>query len=469
MPPRKAPSSPERRIWAAAREVWIFPEPKRTEYRLGYIRAGQSLALVTGEPVQGRGCDGPYYEVEPRGFVCNDSRALLKPDRYVKAMQQTLALPGPLPFRYALSNGAPMYRRLPSKEEWQRVERYYGKAGSFEELSWGNRGHEALAESSAIQPKQGIPAFLRAGGSKLKPREKRLFQRTIPPGSMLAFTQAFEHEGRTFLLSADGTVVPADRVRPYRVSSFRGLDLTGPLKLPIAWVREQPTKPYRQLPDGSLGEAVRPFSVRTYVALDTGSPAADFAGETFIRTQARDRGGHALWLNEREVTLVRTVDDLPPGVSEADKWIHVRLAEGTLVAYEGRTPVFATLVSPGAGGIPMKGRDPVKWSTTPLGTYRITFKHKHAEMSPDKDRARDERRWWFDEVPYTQYFNPPFAIHVAYWHENFGLPMSGGCVNVSPHDGRWLFDWTDPPLPAGWTGVWAGRKNPKGTLVVIDR
>ena len=45
-----------------------------------------------------------------------------------------------------LSNGTPMYRRLPTRKEWVHEERFLGKPGSFKPLSWGNRGHERLAE-----------------------------------------------------------------------------------------------------------------------------------------------------------------------------------------------------------------------------------------------------------------------------------------------------------------------------------
>ena len=55
-----------------------------------------------------------------------------------------------LPFDYALSNGAPMYRRLPTRAEWEKEERWFGPAGSFGALSWGNKGHEQLAEVRAI-------------------------------------------------------------------------------------------------------------------------------------------------------------------------------------------------------------------------------------------------------------------------------------------------------------------------------
>ena len=79
-----------------------------------------------------------------------------------------------------------------------------------------------------------------------------------------------------------------------------------------------------------------------------------------------------------------------------------------------------------------------------LGTYTTTFKDRAATMSPEKG---DNRSFWIADVPYTQYFNPPFALHASYWHERFGEPTSAGCVNLSPLDAQTMFEWSDPQVP----------------------
>ena len=146
----------------------------------------------------------------------------------------------------------------------------------------------------------------------------------------------------------------------------------------------------------------------------------------------------------------------------------VSITQGTLVAYEGMTPVFATLMSPGAGGLPVKGRDNVKASTTPTGTYNVTFKDRATTMSPDKDP--EKRTFWIADVPHTQYFNPPFALHAAFWHERFGEPTSAGCVNVSPQDAETLFGWSDPQVPPDWQGATgAGAPENGGTTAIVVR
>ena len=87
---------------------------------------------------------------------------------------------------------------------------------------------------------------------------------------------------------------------------------------------------------------------------------------------------------------------------------------------------------------------------------------KHLTASMSGDELGDE----FDlrDVPYVQYFTEGYALHAAYWHDSFGRPRSHGCINLSPLDARWLFHWTDPPLPEGWHGAFSLRE---GTLIHI--
>jgi lipoprotein-anchoring transpeptidase ErfK/SrfK len=59
------------------------------------------------------------------------------------------------------------------------------------------------------------------------------------------------------------------------------------------------------------------------------------------------------------------------------------------------------------------------------------------------------------DIPYVQYFQEGYALHAAFWHDDFGIPRSHGCINLSPEDARWLFSWTEPEVPAGWHGAQA--------------
>ena len=61
----------------------------------------------------------------------------------------------------------------------------------------------------------------------------------------------------------------------------------------------------------------------------------------------------------------------------------------------------------------------------------------------------------------------PFALHAAYWHDRFGEPKSGGCVNLSVRDAKWLFDWTEPRVPETWHSVRSGDARGAGTWVRV--
>jgi hypothetical protein len=64
------------------------------------------------------------------------------------------------------------------------------------------------------------------------------------------------------------------------------------------------------------------------------------------------------------------------------------------------------------------------------------------------------------------YFNGSYALHGAFWHNNFGRQQSHGCVNLAPLDGKALFGWTEPRLPDNWHGVMATPEKP-GTRVIV--
>jgi len=463
-PPPAPPPGP--RLYAVEGIPWIFPTPvKKGERYLGYIRVGESVALRAPEPVPGLGCARGFWAIEPRGYVCNDSTVSREaPVEAAKAFEATLPVEGPFPYKYAISNGAPMYNRVPTAREQARVERPLGPAGHFEPLSKFLSAHEDLAVVEPIAPTDPLPSFLE-GGQMVRPGRFDLVRQMIPRGSMLSYTKAFAVEGRTFLLSVDLTLVPADRVRPFRPSAFHGVRLGGDVKLPIAWFRRSPRAKWRKGADGAMERTGTSFPARSFATLSGGSLAS---GKTqFLETNERE-GGDAVWVDAADATVVEAREKLPFGVHEGQKWVHVRITQGTLVAYEGLTPVYATLISPGSGGVPVKGIDNVKASTTPTGTYYVTFKDRAATMSPERG---ENRSFWIADVPHTQYFHPPFALHAAYWHERFGEPTSAGCVNLSPIDAEAMFQWSDPPVPPGWQGASGSgaKENGPTTAVVVSR
>lgn len=141
------------------------------------------------------------------------------------------------------------------------------------------------------------------------------------------------------------------------------------------------------------------------------------------------RVGDKQWIEQRQIGVVQG-SPRPPQVGESEKWIEVNLYEQTLAAYEGDRMVYATLVSSGLRN----------WQT-PKGMFRVWAKVTSGKMS-GRDGYPDY--YYLADVPWSLYFEGSVALHGAYWHDRFGTPRSHGCVNLSPKDARWLFEWAAP-------------------------
>ncbi len=204
--------------------------------------------------------------------------------------------------------------------------------------------------------------------------------------------------------------------------------------LPLAFVRHKtPLKPVKGKPPVPPPQASR--YDRLPVLAESGGRVTVAAG-TLARAAVRVAYGH-----------VR-----PAEIPKKAKWVHVDLTEQTLVAYDGDTPVYATLVS--------TGRDP---HPTKRGIYRIYAKTIHSTM-----RGRGWADYVAEEVPLVMHFHAGQALHGAYWHDQFGIVKSHGCVNLAIADAKWLFDWVPPPLPEGWHTLLPGGHDP-AVYVDVDR
>ncbi|HMJ15438.1 MAG TPA: hypothetical protein VK524_28680, partial [Polyangiaceae bacterium] len=281
-------SSASGRLWSRGRTTWVYEAASTSARRLGFLRPGVEMALRDAAPVRGRGCPRGFVKVEPVGYVCLDRSVTLDAgETFVRAAASFLPRRELLPFRYALSNGTPMYYRVPDTREARTAERWFGAPGSFGKLSWGNRAHEELAHSSVISATDPLPSFLREGSAERAP-DSRLVRRTLPFGSMLAFSKSFEHAGRTWLLAADGSVVPADRVRPFRTSEFAGVVVGAGKRLPIAFARKSGARQYLRETDGAFRVHSGRWPAKTALFIE-GTPIA--AGKaSYWPTKARADG-----------------------------------------------------------------------------------------------------------------------------------------------------------------------------------
>jgi hypothetical protein len=463
---RVDPKSPEPednrpRLGALGPHTWIWKKPEATGLAIGKLRIGTSVPLVSTEGIQGPGCKGKFYRIEPRGYVCVGAAATLNlDDPFYKALAFSAPEPGIWPYRYAHSDGAPMYSRVPKPEEWAREAGEFGPINTPKSLGKWAVGHEELIVDEKIAATDEVPYFLK-DGKRTAPGGNFnidvLRWRTIPPGSMLAYSRAFEMYGRVWLLTPDTMIVPADRVSTMKRSVFEGVHFDrSEARLPFAWNRaKSPLPMYMRNASGEFIALSETWKEKTYVEI-TGDESR---GGSMVFYELRKRPGVFVG-----VTVARAASKLPNGIKEGEKWIEVKIVPGTLTAYVGLDPVFSTMFSPGKGGPPVPGHDHEKYATTATGFFPIEWKERVATMSNENGVPKV---LWFTDVPHQQYLKAPLAMHVTFWHEDFGKRKSAECVNVSPIDGNFLFGWTEPKMPQGWNAVGAGQGNGKSTPVVV--
>jgi lipoprotein-anchoring transpeptidase ErfK/SrfK len=150
----------------------------------------------------------------------------------------------------------------------------------------------------------------------------------------------------------------------------------------------------------------------------------------------------------RDLSMLTPID-MPEDV---DRWIRVDLSEQLVIAYEGDQPVRGFVVSTGLPGTP-----------TVTGTFNIRMKVRSTMTGGNPALGT---YYNLPNVEWVQYFYRDYSFHGTYWHNNFGQPMSHGCLNMTNADAKWLFEWASPT----WDGstVWyPATSSDPGTLVIV--
>jgi L,D-transpeptidase catalytic domain len=439
-------------IYSKSRHLWIRPAPRDGGGWLGYLSLGDAIRVKGGSaedarvgPGSGRFCQ-TWYAVEPVGFVCAGDLATLDPDdpEIVELRRRAADRTSPWPYDYAESLDAPVYLEPPSPKVQRGRE--YALDKHLAHLAEAKAADDA--EAIAAIDKRLVGVDLTAAGKTDvtllpgMPPHGRPNQNRIYNGSTLAFVDSFDHADRSFLVTWDGGIVPKDKVRPYPESSFHGVILGPNAELPIAFMRvADQTRFERQ--DGRMVASDRVWPRLTAVAL-TGETVEHDAKRYWAATDGA-------WLEEGEAAIAQAAGKLPRVVANAEAgatWLDVSILGGTMVAYEGLVPVYATMISPGRGGMPRRDVPTLETASTPTGTFSVLGKFVTATMQSSSIATLVH-----SEVQYTMNFSGPYAVHGAYWHDRFGEPKSGGCVNLSPIDAQRIFEWSQPRLPEGWHGM----------------
>ena len=121
------------------------------------------------------------------------------------------------------------------------------------------------------------------------------------------------------------------------------------------------------------------------------------------------------------------------GSARAQKSIVVSISHQMLWAYKGDKVALSSYVSTGKAGF-----------ETPLGSYTVLTKLPSQTM----EGVIGGEYYNVPDVPSVLYFtNRGHALHGTYWHNNFGSPMSHGCVNLPLDVAAWLYRWAPVGTP----------------------
>ena len=221
-------------------------------------------------------------------------------------------------------------------------------------------------------------------------------------------------EDQTFYQINAGEFMRAEDLAPVRPSGFRG-------------------RFFDQPPGGAVGWMINTVQVSSAPGQPP-TPDNVFAGRyAAFDLQGVERVGDwnwyliapGQWVEQRNVALVQPH---PPG-GAGGTIIAVDIYEQSMGVYQDGRLIFATLVSSGSRYFP-----------TRTGTFQVWARLDSGKMS-GAYRADRSDYYFLEDVPWILYYDGDRALHGAYWHDNFGVRSSHGCVNLAPHDARWLFNF----------------------------
>lgn len=449
--PPKTPEFPDgTRSLRLIKSVAVRLAPGRDAKQIGTIATDTRVAWTATEKAPG--CKKTWVEIAPRGWVCGE---YLEPN-----------------------TRGPIGVELPRLERGEIVPGEYGRIIEAGATTYVLPDPKAKKDKKKDKDKDkkapppppadaGVPAgegFGSAGGpvtspDQVDPGEPIAASPRVPdpmePGRPLLGSVTVRKYGELrfgdvvyWKISRGNEYVRLKSIRVHEPSEYQGLRLgddTG-LSLPLAFVWPKKDTKYVWIRKSSkLNGALRQVEARTPLPiLET---VADAAGKPIAY-----RVGAGEWIDP---SVVRVAAAAPPPdkIGAAERWFDVDLDTQILVAYEGTTAVYATMISSGK-----------KDTATPTGTWRMAKKVTETDMNG----LSGEDPYSVSTVPWTQFFDPvdDLALHASYWHDGFGKVRSHGCVNLAPADARWLYFWSEPMVPPGWTMI-AGVVEAPGSIVRV--
>ncbi|MGA2451124.1 MAG: L,D-transpeptidase [Polyangiaceae bacterium] len=457
------------RIGAIAWEVKIHEQPNMQSPMVGYLRAG-AVVPSTPAPVSLAGCSGGWYEIPPTGFVCVEANAATTDlsNPIVRALSRRPDPEAHLPYMYGLvRQRSQIYTRLPSRDDATRLEpfldshmerwfRVPGENGASFRADYWMRNKDAGAPPDPRtlwdeRTTTEVPDWVEfdhpfPGDVSGKSPGWRISAGHTLTHQGFAFVETAVRDGRRYAITTDLLAVPVDRMRPIEGSSYHGVRIPEDIDVPFALIRHDGGSFYRS--NGAGMDRVGPAPRRAVIKLSGKERLID---NHYYYETTDDR-----WVCDTHASRVGPLKRIEKWARDGERWIDVRVGSQTLVAFDGTKPVYATLVSTGEAGL----QDPETTKSTVVGDFRVYAKHITTTMASEVVGEEFELK----DIPYVQYFREGYALHAAYWHDDFGTPRSHGCVNLAPEDARWLFWWTSPTVFPGWHGA---RVTKGGTVVSV--
>lgn len=397
-------------------------EPGDGEKRIGTIAIDTRVGWTRSQ--KGKGCDKPWVEVEPRGWICSD---FVKP-----------------------SDKPPYGQEVPLLARGEIVPGTYGKVTAPQSSTY--KLEKPDTDKKKKKKKKGKKDVV----DDAPPPEPLTAPKMVEDKPLVGSINVRDYEDVTMdgkqywkIAQKDNQYVLKSAISVHQPSKYGGTrlgdDTGNGVPFAFVWPRAGYLQAWTYAKSTGAG-AMHQLGARTGVpVLET---ASDKAGKPTAYRIAADE-----WIMAADVRVFNPAP-LPTLVRKGERWIDVDLDTQILVAYEGDTAVYSTMVSTGSG----------KDNATETGVYRMWVKESEADMKG----LNGEDPYSVATVPWTQFFSPEkgLALHTAYWHDQFGTKRSHGCVNLAPRDARWLYFWSDPQVPPGWTMA-AGVVEAPGSIVRV--
>jgi hypothetical protein len=428
------------------------------------------------EPITKRGCEGGWFAIRPRGFVCAGADATVDDNHPVATHDLRPHRDRPMPYRYGrvTREAGVSYGAVPSAEQQSEAEPKLAKhkAPKLEQLGLGANDVPLTEDARpnglpVMQPTgEGVGEDGRRtsktwwstlGGEPLEPGMS-LLGPSAPPTRVLkrrsgvALTTTFDIEGRRFGLMADGRLFPTDRLTPTLGTEWHGADL-----------REHGLPAAFALRSGVLAYELE--KTKRATALDEDyeqGESVPISGRfrTVNRTryyQTRDDS----WVRHKDIIMAFKRNRFPDWATPEQKWLDISLANQTLVVWLGHKPLYATLISSGADRI----GDPQTGPATMQGVFRLRSKH----ITRNVDDREVGQAHTVPEAPWVMEFHEGFSLTGCYWHDRFGEARSYHDVALAPIDAHWIWKWTEPEVPEGWHSVRIPEDAENNTIVYVHK